>query len=509
MRNDHFMRGMQGFMALHQRNFEADQASLARRRALEMERAMREARPSGMLGDGRLADFGDIKASNLLDPAGLFFGAAEGRLLFFNGREPLLTYLRTGGGKGRDLILPNLAHLRGRSVIVTDVKDGENAFASAEHRAARLGMPVAFLNPYGVGGFPDTPINPFQSLIDIVGRGETIDTEASELTQILLPRSFKRGAEAWVRDGGGRIITTRLEYAAHFEPDVCRPSGLWWFINASDNDVLTSLAMMATCGIESIERKAAAIAGTLRSAPKQWEAYKSEVIEALEPFEPGKSLDRSTSSHEFDFSSLKREPKTVYLILPSEKIDVAAKWVSLVIHHAIEAIAKEAGPVPTTLILDEFPQLPPSPAIQKALRLYREKGVQLWFFSQGRYSLSDRWSPEAIKEFEDMAGVMTFKNVTEPDILRDLELWSGNRTVLMRGVGHNGGTVETASSNLGETRRSVLQSEDIFSMGRGRQLVRVHDMPRLLACDTVPWFTVTPWKDQLRDVRTLHRGVAP
>jgi type IV secretion system protein VirD4 len=283
---------------------------------------------------------------------------------------------------------------------------------------------------------------------------------------------------------------------------------LWRSINASDADTTTNFALMATCGIESIERKAASISATAKAAPKQWEAYKSDVLRALEPFEPGKALERATAIHEFDFGRLKHEPHTVYLILPSQKIQVARRWTGLVVQHAIEAVAKERGPINTTFILDEFPQLPPVPAILKALRVYREKGVQLWFFAQGRYSLASAWSKEAIKEFEDMAGVMTLKNVVEPDLLRDLELWSGNQTILTRGVGHNGGTVETASANLGETRRSVLQSEDIFSLGRGRQIVRVHDMPRLLACDTVPFFNVTPWKDQLRDVRDLHKVVA-
>jgi hypothetical protein len=43
---------------------------------------------------------------------------------------------------GRDLILPNLAHLRDRSLIVCDPKDGENAFVSAAHRRDTLGHKV-------------------------------------------------------------------------------------------------------------------------------------------------------------------------------------------------------------------------------------------------------------------------------------------------------------------------------------------------------------------------------
>src|SRR3546814_5310695 len=93
------------------------------------------AQASGVLGNGRLANLHDARSSSLLNPNGLFLGALNQRLLFYNGDAPLLTYARAGTGKGRDFILPNLAHVRNRSLIVIDVKDGENCFASFEHRS--------------------------------------------------------------------------------------------------------------------------------------------------------------------------------------------------------------------------------------------------------------------------------------------------------------------------------------------------------------------------------------
>jgi len=92
---------------------------------------------------------------------------------------------------------------------------------------------------------------------------------------------------------------------------------------------------------------------------------------------------------------------------PSEKLGVIAPWISLIVNYAVETIARERGPLRTCFFLDEFPQLPPAPAIMKALRLYRGKGIQLWFFSQGRYSMEGRWSRDAVKEFEDQAAIVT------------------------------------------------------------------------------------------------------
>lgn len=508
MRGGRFGTGMNFFMSVHRHTLEEDEKARARRDAHAMRVRMQQAKPSGLLGDGRLSHWADVRASGLFADDGIFLGGLDGRLLFYRGDAPLMTYARTGSGKGRDLILPNLAHLRDRSLIVCDPKDGENAFVSAAHRRDTLGQRQVFLNPFGINGtgFPNTKINPFHLLVDIVRSGARIDSEASEIAHILIPRPIKASGEEWVRSGALRLTATMLEYLALFDPENCTPARLWSFANSSGFDLGAQFALMETCGVTSVEGRAASFNLVRADAPKQWEAYKSALADALAPFAPDSALAISTSANEFSFASLKHEPATVYLMLPSEKLDVGAPWISLIVNYAIEAIAKERGKLSTLFILDEFAQLPPINAVPKATRLYRSKGIQLWFFAQGRFSLRERWPEVLAKEFEDQAGIVTMRSVSEPDLIRDVELWSGNRTILNRGVSHNGGTVETAAANLGESKRSVLQAEDIIGLGMGRQIIKVATMPHLIVADCVPFYAVDPWKHQLGDVRALHRG---
>jgi type IV secretion system protein VirD4 len=499
---------MNFFMSVHRQTLEADHAARSRERARAMEDAMRRATPSDALGHGRLATLGDVQASGLFGNDGIFLGGLDGRLLFYRGDAPLMTYARTGSGKGRDLILPNLAHLRDRSLIVCDPKDGENAFVSAAHRRDTLGHKVVFLNPFGINGdqFPDTKINPFNLLVNIVRSGARIDSEASEIAHILIPRPVKSGGEEWVRSGALRLTATVLEYLAIFDSENCTPSRLWSFANSSGFDLGAQFAMMETCGVPSIEGRTASFNLVRADAPKQWEAYKSALADALEPFAPDGGLANATSANEFDLRRLKREFVTVYLIVPSRKLAASASWIALQINNAIETIADERGPVRTSFILDEFAQLPPIEAVTKATRLYRSKGIQLWFFAQSRYSIRERYPEVLAREFEEQAGVVTMRAIGESDLIRDLELLSGNRTILNRGVSHNGGTVETAAANLGESKRSVLQAEDILSLGLTKQIIKVATMPHLIVSDCVPFFAVDPWKNQIGDVRALHRG---
>lgn len=508
MRRQSLLPFMQTFASVHRSVVERDYADKSRREA-ELARAMiASAQASGVLGNGRLANLRDAHSANMLDPNGLFLGGLNNRLLFYNGDAPMLTYARTGTGKGRDFILPNLAHSRDRSLVVVDKKDGENCWASHTHRRDNLGQKIVYANPFDLLGLPNSRINPLHTLIGIVNSGEQIDTEAAEIAHTLVPPSPKDQNGDWVGSGARRILALRMEYLACFDPELCNLGGLWRFVNSSQMDLDMAFAMMTTCGVEGIERRAHAIQQTAAEAPKQYEAYKSACMDALDPFEPGKRLERATAAHDFDFARLKHEPHTVYLMAPSEKVSVVATWVSLVISHIIETVARERGPVSTTLILDEFPQLPPSPAIKKMLHLYRGKGLQPWIFAQGRHSLEGKWSRHAVKDFEDSAAILNTSCVEDPDLMADIEKWSGNRTVLMHGMNRSGGTVESAGANLGESKRAVLQSEDIRKIGDGRQIIRVAGMPYLLVCDRIPFFKIDPWRDQIRDVRDLHKGVS-
>jgi type IV secretion system protein VirD4 len=217
-------------------------------------------------------------------------------------------------------------------------------------------------------------------------------------------------------------------------------------------------------------------------------------------------LGRATAAHDFDLTRLKREKITIYFMLPVDKLDVAAPFGSLIINLLIETLASTTGPVRTTFILDEFANFPKVSGILRSLRLHRSLGIQFWFFAQGRHSMTGKWSKEEVKEIEDQVGCTLMKSVWEPDLIKDITLWSGNKTILSKGVSHNGGTVETGASNLGETKRPVLQTEDILNLGSDKFIIRVASMPRLLIANAVPYFKVSPWKDQVRDVRDLHRG---
>src|SRR3546814_1179827 len=102
----------------------------------------------------------------------------------------------------------------------------------------------------------------------IVSRGDQIDTEADEIAHILIPSSAKNKDGDWVGKGARRLLAVRMEYLAHFEPELCALSGLWRFVNSSQDEMEIGFAMMATCGLSGLEGKAESLRATAKDAPK-------------------------------------------------------------------------------------------------------------------------------------------------------------------------------------------------------------------------------------------------
>lgn len=482
-----------------------DYARIARERAFIIESEYLDQEASGSLGDARLGDLDDATAANLRNPSGWYLGVLHGEFVYLNSDGHHLVYARAGGGKGVTSAQPGLAHYEG-SLFVVDVKDGELHHSSALHRAQTLGHRIIVLDPWGIRGGPATKVCPLHRLKAIVEAGGRIDDEADDIALILLPKGkVDAGDNAWVRKGARRLLSARMKHLAYSAPGELSLSSLWRFINCSDEALQVAFADMRASGHEDVAGAAAALHSVFVEAPKQFEAYRADCIDALASFSPGGALDRATSANEFDFGEMKHKLVTVYLCVPSAKIGVAAPWLAMILNHAIEQIAAERGPHGVRFLIDEFAQLPaPIPAVMKALRLYRGRGILLSMYCQGRFSLRDAgYSDAAIKEIEDQAACLQMWGVEDPSLLKDVVYWSGTTSVVQVAPSHSGGQVAHGSFGRREEKRPVLQVEDVRRVNDGQQIIKLPGYP-LFVADRPAYWQVSPWKAQLRDVRELH-----
>ncbi len=480
---------------IKQQEFEA----ASRRQAEEAKRDFDNPPETDVLGGSRLGTLEDAQKDGLLNPDGIYLGFLEGHPIYYNGTDHMVNYGKTRSGKGRDIVLPNLAHVFDRSLLVNDIKDGENAFAAAEYRASQGHRQIG-INPHGFNykGVESCRLNPFQPIINKAQRGDDITALAFELCMSLIPPTKEN---EWVADDAQLILATWLEWCARFFPEQCKLSEMWRFINKQFDE---DMSMILDCGVELLEGHANKIMGW-RRAEKQWQAYESALSKALRYYSPDSDLAKVTDASDFDPADMRREKMTVYLMTDSNLLGACKSWISLTTSCIINTCAQTRGSVRVTCIIDELANLPYIAAISTCLKLFAGKGVQLYGLSQGREALREQGYKEStIKTFEAQSGLINVWEIRkEKDVLEDVERWSGWKTVAVKGINQGGGAVENAGRSLTYHKRPVLQSDDIFQIGEGKQIICTNG-PYLYVAERVSWTKVRNWKHVLKDVRTLH-----
>lgn len=473
-------------------------------------RYMRDPKASTVLGAGRLAEWDDLLAANMFSNKGLYLGMFEGHPIYYNGDRHCLSYGRTRSGKGRDVILPVLGSMKGDSFIITDIKDAENAYATAAARAER-GHRVLALNPFGISGIDSLRLNPCQVMIDTAQAGYEFDGEDEQFINHFLPMTPKQAqaGNAWALRGARDILRIRAKYLAYFRPSECCPATLWHMVNGSADKICAQYQEMIECGDASISEPASRFLGEYHTSQKQYAGYQTGMNQAVWLYAPNSVFAEETRVSDFDPADLKREPITVFAMLPTDKIEVGAQWLTLTISTMMERIAATTGQRRTTVLLDEMANLPYMPIIPKALKLLGGKGVRLWGFCQGRHSLLDAgYSKETVREFEDQSGILQLWEVEDTDLLKDVETWSGKRGVATRSASMGGGGGLQGSFSTSEQARAVLQTEDIRSVGHGQQILKVAGCPYMIVADRKAWFEHPALRKTLRDPREINSGVA-
>ncbi|MEO1555848.1 MAG: type IV secretory system conjugative DNA transfer family protein [Pseudomonadota bacterium] len=459
------------------------------------------------LGRGRFASMHELKERKMIGPGaeqGMFLGAVKNNPLFVNGDIHLVTYGAPGTGKGRDVILPNLAHIKNQSLVVIDPKDGENAFASAEHRAQKLGHNVVFINPWGIQNRGSSYFNPLEFIVQTAQMGQPVKDECMAFAKSLVPGSGKEGGDSSWDHGARLFVGPMLEYLARFEPESCRLSELWSRFFCSATQAADYWNRVLESGDAALVSLAARNVDVIIDAPKQYSGYLGamSILDAFRPGSPG-AIATDETSPDFNPYKVKEEPHTIYLMCPEQVIEGAAPWLAIVTQALIETIARAPGTRRCLFMVDEIANLPKMPAVMKAMRLYRGKGISCWLFPQGRNSLrAAGYDEHEVKDIEAMAAVLQMWSISDRSLMSDLEAWGGKMAVPTWSRVSNQSADGSYSVTKNETARSLIQGEDLTLMPERQQLIRANGVPIVLA-EKRAWFETPRWKESLRDPRQL------
>jgi type IV secretion system protein VirD4 len=335
-----------------------------------------------------------------------------GRIRYGDERH-VLVFGPNGSGKGTRLLVPNLLQCEDRSIFVIDPK-GELAAITAPFRR-KLGK-VVVLNPFGVltgtRGYGDLKSDGYNPLVPLNPASPSFNTDAGLLAEALV--KVQGRADPHWSESSRALIAALIMYtviearAAGKVPNLLRVRELVCLASeapAAANDFtgvgIPALALqMMESGIAGLRNKAAQFTDWTREV----QSIASDARRQTE-FLDDVEIAADLSKDGFDFRDMKREPVTVYLILPPQQMMRHAKWLRLVVTAALQGVMRERKPgEPRALfMLDEFAALGHLEIISTTWALVRGYGIQIMPVLQ---SLPQLQSPDLYgNEWETFIGM--------------------------------------------------------------------------------------------------------
>ena len=471
----------------------------ARKASAEMQTRRKRAAsliPSGAFGRAAFATLRQCRDAGLTDPGGLFLGALDGTPLFYTGKAHLLTVAPARQGKGVSVVVPNLLHWQG-SVFVTDPK-GELAGVTARHRRERFGQQVYVINPWGLHGLPRHRFNPLQGLLEAAGdavawRGVMDDANAIALQLVPEPEDQRN---RYFRDGARKILRALLlHFATRGRPDACNLVEVWRTLQNMRRlkGVVGEMAGNGSLNGAVLDM-ADDLSHTLTDNPDQFGDFREGAVQGVSIFDPVGWLGESVSGSDFSLSVLKSGRASVYLVIPSDRIETHGAWLGLVTRQAISSISRIRSQEPVLFLLDEFANMGRLAGLAESLTALPGLGVRVWAIVQELADLRRVYGPETTETVLSQAEVKQFFAVQNHSLARELSGALGSRTIKTMSYNLGRTEIDEVGESVGETGRPLLSPDEIRQLPQGKQLLLIRSLPPVLA-DRVAFWDVSPWQE--------------
>jgi type IV secretion system protein VirD4 len=360
-------------------------------------------------------------------------------------RGHVLTVAGTRGGKGTNLIIPNLLGLSNYlgSWVVIDPK-GENAAITARYQR-ELGQDVVILNPWGLLADRVGEAQCYNPL-DILSDKDNIHLvdDAQMIAEMIVPID-KGDRNKFFTDNARAIVAGLILHMATYEDEEIERSltTLWQWVRLPEEDWLKLVEDMNVNDHDAfgavVKQAANEIEKLMKAGDKTWGNIIATVLQCTD-FIKSPALQKSMQSG-FDPKTLSDGKTTLYVIIPADKLQSHARWLRLIVTTTMRAVVRKPNKR-VCFLLDEFAALGYLPEIETALSTYAGFNVTVWTILQSLIQLQanykDNW-----------------------------ETFVGNSTVRQFFSVNDNFTAEYASKAIGNTSHVVVE-KNWFGIGKSQ-----------------------------------------
>ncbi|MCY1741012.1 type IV secretory system conjugative DNA transfer family protein [Ensifer sp. SL37] len=341
-------------------------------------------------------------------------GPAAGGDYIVSGKHPhCLLVAPTGRGKGVGFVIPNLLSYKG-SAVVLDVK-GENFESTARFRKS-MGQTVYRFSPRDFDS-PSFRYNPLQRIKAYSNPAKRM-AELEKIAALFLQTEDGSAASFLPSSREVFIACAILAY----EQGNLTMGHIYKLAFGGSEDNNTKFANYA----KKVKDRSARLlfqklAGTTeRTLSSYLSVLSSSGMDAwMNPH-----TCAVTAKSDFDFSSFRKRPQTVYFTVPADDIKAIAPLVRLFFSDLIATLQHhEPGkdePFPVLILLDEFQRLGKMPIIVESISLLRSYRGNLAIVTQTIPDLDRVYGEADRKALQGGAGVKLYLTPSESDTVAEL-----------------------------------------------------------------------------------------
>ncbi|MEM9668897.1 MAG: type IV secretory system conjugative DNA transfer family protein [Pseudomonadota bacterium] len=353
-------------------------------------------------------------------------------------------------GKGRSVIIPNLLHWRG-STIVYD-PSGENYAATAAYRRNVLKQKVILLDPFGVTGEKSDSWNPMAE-VDFDHDPQAID-KCYMLAESIHAQSTPD--PYWTHAPRKMLAMCMAYVGTRSVPEQCHlgtvrdllmtaePEALWLAMSRSES----YRGLIRKFGEGNQNRHADELNSTLEISRTAMKWLDSEV------------MDSFVQQSSFSMRELKEGDTSIYITLPAGQGETYKAWLRLLFNAAFEAMQDTSIPKPENdvlFVMDEFPLLGRMDRIKRAAGEAAKFGVKLFICAQDITQLKEHYG-QAWETFVANSGllIMFANNDLETQTYLSNRLGKEKYTKTSYSSG-----VQSSSSTTSTELREVARADEV------------------------------------------------
>ena len=382
-----------------------------------------------------------------------------------------------GGGKTTCGAVPWLQSMiadPNRTVIVTDVKDGEIAAQCAKMCAA-YGRKVAIIDDFKIFGV-DHPLriglNPYGGIIAAheAKKGELVfATDNANNAIIEEPPRDQRNAY-WRDEPRTLAEYCQLSILNHGRLDTY-PGAVWSLL--SDPEVFNAAVRIDR---ESDDRALKALAHHAEEMQKNAEhssQHRGAILKALRIFSAGSPLHIAGADADKTHLDLLEENYIVFIVGPQRHMDRLGPYFALHLQSFMEALLGTKG-LTVDFILDEFTNAPLKELVAR-LTTMRAYGGNVHMVAQSRSEIERKYGDKETLTIEENAVIKQwfgFSSFTEAERVSKA---IGEALHISQSMGLQSDRAEF-SGNIAKVRERLFTAEELMRLPNDEQIIHIKDV---------------------------------